>query len=320
LVGGLVFSLSRGIFHAYYTIQLAPAIAALTGVGLVELWSWRARSWFANLILAPALIGTAWWGFRLLARTPAFVPWLGPLALAGAVVAGLILVLASADAMRSRRLALPAAGIGVLAILAGPTAYSLDTVGRTSAMGAGPIAGPASTKLAGFVVRGGEIPPPAVLEEYFSGQGFPGGPPPGPDGDGPGPPRNQVDSTLTRYLMDHQGSATWIVAVNGAGQAAGIELATGKPVMAMGGFLGSDPAPSLDQFQALVRAGKLRYVLIGGRGGVVVVRGPGGPGGPGGPSGDNSNAQRISSWVTAHGLQVSEVGNGNLYDLAGATD
>jgi hypothetical protein len=50
---------------------------------------------------------------------------------------------------------------------------------------------------------------------------------------------------------------------------------------------------------------------------VVVVRGPGGPGGPGG---DNSNAQRISSWVTAHGLQVSEVGNGNLYDLAGATD
>lgn len=178
------------------------------------------------------------------------------------------------------------------------------------------MAGPMSAKPMMYVidgggVRGGQAPPPAVPDEYFPERALDGGSFRG-NGQGGQPSAFAqvareafVDSTLTRYLVDHQGSVTWIVAVNSAGNAASIELATGKPVMAMGGFLGSDPAPTLDQLKALVHSGKLRYVLIMG-------------GGLGGPGGRNSNAQSMSNWVTQHGEQVTEVGNGSLYDLAGA--
>jgi hypothetical protein len=83
-------------------------------------------------------------------------------------------------------------------------------------------------------------------------------------------------------------------------QAPSIELATGLPVMAMGGFSGSDPAPTLAQLHAAVASGQLRYVLLGGRGG---------------PRGRGSSSD-VSSWVIANGTLVEGVGNGALYDLS----
>jgi hypothetical protein len=78
--------------------------------------------------------------------------------------------------------------------------------------------------------------------------------------------------------------------------------------MAMGGFSGSDPAPSLAQLQALVASGELRYVLIGG----------GGPGGPGG-GGRAGSTSEINAWVTSVGTAVDFGGSGGtLYDLSGA--
>jgi 4-amino-4-deoxy-L-arabinose transferase-like glycosyltransferase len=90
--------------------------------------------------------------------------------------------------------------------------------------------------------------------------------------------------------------------VSGANEAGSIELSTGRPVMAMGGFSGSDPAPTLEQLKSYVASGQLRYVLIGG----------GGMGGPG------RSSSEVSDWVTANGMVVDEVGGGTLYDLSGA--
>ena len=119
---------------------------------------------------------------------------------------------------------------------------------------------------------------------------------------------DQVTSALTDYLVANQGSATWLVAVSGANEAGSIQLATGLPVMAMGGFTGSDPAPTLAEFQAYVASGELRYVLVGGGGG-----GRGGPGGFGGASSD------VSSWVQSACTAVDVSGaSGSLYDCAGA--
>jgi hypothetical protein len=77
--------------------------------------------------------------------------------------------------------------------------------------------------------------------------------------------------------------------------------------MAMGGFIGSDPAPTLAQLEALVKSGQLRYVLITGQGGA---------------GGSNSSATSITSWVTQHGTAVNygsgSSASGTLYDLAGA--
>jgi 4-amino-4-deoxy-L-arabinose transferase-like glycosyltransferase len=122
-----------------------------------------------------------------------------------------------------------------------------------------------------------------------------------------------VDRTLISYLESHQGSATYLVAGFGSGSTESLIIATGKPVMTIGGFSGSDPAPTLAQFRAMVRSGAVRYVLIGGQGG-----GPGGGGFGGGPGG-NGAASSISAWVTAHGTTVNYGGSGStLYDVSAA--
>ena len=65
-----------------------------------------------------------------------------------------------------------------------------------------------------------------------------------------------------RYLEQHQGSATHLVAVNGSQSAAPFILQSGKAVIAMGGFGGSDPAPTLSEFKHMVATGKVHYVYV----------------------------------------------------------
>jgi len=72
-------------------------------------------------------------------------------------------------------------------------------------------------------------------------------------------PGTSSGSALNDYLVANRGSATWIVAANGSQQAGSIELETGLPVMAMGGFTGSDPTPTLAQFKGYIASGKLRF-------------------------------------------------------------
>lgn len=57
---------------------------------------------------------------------------------------------------------------------------------------------------------------------------------------------------------------TWAAATTGGTQAAVLELASGKPVIAIGGWNGSDPAPTLAQFQQYVEDGRITYYLGGG--------------------------------------------------------
>jgi 4-amino-4-deoxy-L-arabinose transferase-like glycosyltransferase len=54
--------------------------------------------------------------------------------------------------------------------------------------------------------------------------------------------------------------------------ASSIILSTGKPVIVMGGFTGSDPAMTVTKLQGYVKEGALRYLLLGdGRGGSSAV-------------------------------------------------
>jgi hypothetical protein len=149
-----------------------------------------------------------------------------------------------------------------------------------------------------------------------------------PGGGGGGGPvgAGEADPALIRYLEQNQGDATYLVAAFGAGASAPIIVATGKPVITIGGF-GGDPAPTLGQLQALVAQGKVRFALVGGAGG-----GPGGPGGgprgpgggPGGPGGGRSG-DSIAQWVAETGRRVPASTYGGtatgavLYDLAPRT-
>ena len=123
LVTGLTFSEMQGIFHQYYTVALAPAIAALVGVGAASLWRGR-RHFPAALTLAVTVAVTAIWSFVLLDRSSAWHPWLRYAVLVGGLVAAVGI---AGSQLLSARLAAAVAGLAVVASLAGPAAYSVQT-------------------------------------------------------------------------------------------------------------------------------------------------------------------------------------------------
>ncbi|GFH38838.1 ArnT family glycosyltransferase [Streptomyces pacificus] len=179
----LVFSFMAGIFHEYYTVALAPYIAALIGMGTTVLWEERAHP-AARAVLAGAVAVTAGWAWVLLGRTPDFVPWLRWAVLVGGLAAAVGLLLAGKLA---RRLALGAAGLALAASLAGPVAYTLSTL-STGHQGSLVVAGPASTRggpgggpgggagggagaRGGLAAGGGAMTPPGAAGGQGQGQG-----------------------------------------------------------------------------------------------------------------------------------------------------
>jgi hypothetical protein len=114
---------------------------------------------------------------------------------------------------------------------------------------------------------------------------------------------SQSNAALNKLLQANAGHYTWAAATVSANSAAGYQLASDEPVMAIGGFNGTDPAPTLAQFEKYVAEGKIHYFIAGGRGG-----------GPGGASGSSSDASQITSWVESH-YTAQTVGGVTVYDL-----
>ncbi|MGR6916566.1 glycosyltransferase family 39 protein [[Actinomadura] parvosata] len=284
----VVFSFSSGTFHPYYTTAMAPAVAALAGTGVVVMWEAyrRSRAWAWGLPLAVAVTGG--WSFVVLRRTPDWLPWLAWVVLGATLVAVAALVLARVRAQVRVRVAAVALAAVVVAGLAGPAAYAVTPL-RSQINGTNPTAGPSSGRMGvggpggmrGRMPVGAQSPdaqsPDAQFPDaQFPDAQFPGGQ--GQDGQpgnaerragfmGRGGPGGGVSDALAKYLVANQGGATWLVAVSSAQQASGLILSTGRPVIAMGGFTGSDPAMTVARLQALVSSGQLRYVLSDSGGG-----------------------------------------------------
>ena len=288
----VTFSFMAGIFHSYYTVALAPAIGALVGIGGWVLWRQRA-SYVAAALLAFATAFTTAWAFVLLDRAD-YLPWLKyAIATIGFAAA---LMLAGVRHL-PRRVGTAVAVAALLAALAAPAAYSLETA-ATPHTGSLPTAGP-STGGAGFPGGG-----------MGGGGGAPGGPGGTTTGTTGGVGGLLTGSTstpeLTALLQQDADAWTWSAAVTGANSAAGYQLASGEPVMALGGFNGSDPSPTLAQFQEYVANGEIHYFISGGGG---MGRGMGG--GPGGMGGDSS----IATWVAAN-FTATTVDGVTVYDLS----
>ncbi len=332
-----VFSKAQGIFHPYYTVALAPGVAALAGAGSIALWrlsrGWRPLAW----VLPAAVIGSAVWSAELLRRTPTYDRGLGAAILAIGAVAAVALLVVCLGITAHRLLVAGAATTGAVALLAGPAAYSLTTVNSSHTSGLA-TAGPGG---------GGNFGP------------------------GGGTAVTAADRSLVRYLDAHRDGARFIVAGSTSMTTDGIILASGQPVITIGGFDGQDPAPTLKQFETMVAKGQVRYLLVGGGGGFGgggfggggsrFGGGGGGGGGFGGGGfggggsgpfvgdgggfgggfggggggfgtttaslgpggfGGGGTAGAIDSWVEAHGTEVPSAdygGGGTLYLITPAT-
>ncbi len=108
---------------------------------------------------------------------------------------------------------------------------------------------------------------------------------------------------MTKLLTSGAAGYRWAAATVGAESAAPFQLASGEPIMAIGGFNGTDQVPGLAEFKAMVAAHEVHY-FIGANGSSF-----------GGGSGD---AAQITAWVAAHFSQET-VGGVTVYNLARAS-
>jgi 4-amino-4-deoxy-L-arabinose transferase-like glycosyltransferase len=260
LIDGLVLSYMKGMAHPYYCLSVAPAVAALVALGGSEMWRLR-RLTVGRIALATMVLGTGVWSWWVLGQNADWMPALRWTILAFAIIATIALLVALFSPNR-RRLVGVALALGIVAAAAGSTAYTIATLG-VSHEGGGARVGPADA----------------------SGGGFGGW-------------NDDSDNTALEGLL--AGTHTkWSAAVNGSSAAAGLELATNTSVMAIGGFGGADPVPSLSQFQTYVSNHEIGYFVA-----PDTTRGPG----------RGRQHSDITRWVAANFAAV-KAGNDTVYDL-----
>ncbi|AGB26459.1 PMT family glycosyltransferase, 4-amino-4-deoxy-L-arabinose transferase [Mycobacterium sp. JS623] len=264
IVDGLVLSFMHGTIHAYYCLSIAPPVAAMFAIGVHELWQ-RREKWLYRAGLAVLLGGTGAWAWVVLGRNASWLPALRWTILALAVLA-VVALLVPWTYRADRRFAFGALGIGLVAALAGPAVYAVVTIGQPHE-GGGPSVGPADASRQGHFGFG----------------------------------QNKDNPALDTMLKNT--NTEWSAAISRSSSAAGLELSTDTAVMAIGGFSGTDPVPTLSEFKTDVAQHKVAYY--------VVVNDHGhGPG-----WGNSRGHADIAKWVAAT-FESTSVGDATVYDLS----
>lgn len=243
LLPQMAFFSIANLFHRYYLAMMAPAIAALVGAGVVAMWNdYRQQRWRGWLLPLALLIGA---GVEtvILAQFPDWSRWLTPLIVGLCLATAGALIAARLAGQASRR-TWPAAvaTIGVLTLLIAPTVWAAIPVWH-----------------------GGDVRLPYAGPELLEGSARAGSTP--------------DMSKLVNYLLSNRGESPFLAATVRADTAAPIILATGEPVMALGGFSGGDQILSAEDLEEWVTTGAVRFFLLPNQGG---------------------SQQELTRWVTAH--------------------
>lgn len=265
LVDGLVLSYMQGMIHPYYSLSIAPAVAAMFAIGIGQMWA-RRELWWCRIGLAVMLLATGLWSWWTLEGNADWLPALKWAVLVLTVVASLSLIAVLAIQPR-RGVVVALLGVAVAGALAGPAAYAVATVGAAH-QGGGPSVGPARAGGRGMGMWGG----------------------------GKGVDTPELDAILEAT------STPWSAAIDRSSSAAGLELSTNTAVMAIGGFSGSDPTPTLKQFQDDVAHHRVAfYIATNNRGH--------------GPMWGVHGHTDIATWV-ANTFAGVQLGNATVYDLS----
>jgi len=219
-----VFVCLAGLMHRYYLAMCAPAIAALVGAGLSRFWERRAAGvWRAAL---GALLATSTAStVLLLGYWPDWQARLAPLLVALTLVAMVLILLGGTEGVWRRAMAASGLVLGIASLLVVPAVWSTFPV-----------------------IFGGDRHLPYAGPELATSAGR---------AQADGPPQPLVDRLV--HLADGE---VFLAAALDANAAAPLILATGRPVMAMGGFTGSDPILTPEELAKRVAAGEVRFFWI----------------------------------------------------------
>jgi 4-amino-4-deoxy-L-arabinose transferase-like glycosyltransferase len=302
LTYAIVYSAAGGLFSAYYLVTMAPPLAVLASVGCASLWArWRDNR-FGWWLLPLTLVLTAAWQVWLIVPATDMSGTIDAVTaaesgrewLALTVTASVVAAILGLILAPRPRDAKGALAFGLLALLTAPALWTAETA-FAQTQGARPM---------------------AALEATARGRRWRG--------------ETQADAGLADFLRTNEGGARFLVATATARQAAPLILATGAPVLALGGFIGNLPVVTLPMLQRLVRSGQVRFVLLTepAQSATVSQR-------PRFPGRRTALQQAIAAWVRDRGVLVDPnrwhagdetTADGprpmavRLYDLAGGTE
>ena len=268
LIHIVIFSMTSGTIHPYYVVAMAPAVAALVGIGAPYIWQAYTRRTKVAWILLLSIALTTILSIIMLGYGN-YWPWLMWLVMIAGGVATILTLLPLSQTKRLKQIIL---GLAITAGMAAPIVFSVSTV-ATAHSGSIPTAGPGASAMSNTNNESA-----------------------------------RAESTLVSFLLENRHGTTWLATVNSANESAPIQLSSGQPVMAIGGFNGSDSTLTLSQLKQLVKQGKVRYYVVNSR--------QGKSGGPSGMSGPGGNSE-ILLWVKSVGSKVDYGGTQyTVYDLA----
>jgi 4-amino-4-deoxy-L-arabinose transferase-like glycosyltransferase len=246
----IVYSYAGGIMHFYYLVTMAPALAALAGIGLAGLWSYYRQRGSLALLLPVTLLLTAAWELSIQAsalgwtldtlreRSGDWQSWLHIVLVAGTLIAaaGLFLILRRQASNRTARaLAKGLLAMGLIALLAIPLAWALSSV----------------------LLPGQGVLPSADLYRLDARSR-------NSDARVLGRFGRTVDTAkLVGFLKANRRGERYLLATSTAQLAAPIIINTGEAVMARGGFHGLDPAAPPEKLARMVEAKQVRFVMLG---------------------------------------------------------
>ncbi|GAA0628582.1 glycosyltransferase family 39 protein [Kutzneria viridogrisea] len=302
-----VFSVQEGIFHPYYTTQLAPAIGALAGAGLALLWRrYRDTDTGWSWVLLPLAVAlTAAWAWVLVSRDLDWNGWLRYAVAGVAVLAVVGLVIARLTRQQRADGARTAAVLGLVTVLLAPGVWSAATAGAsTGGGGAMASAGPPGGGFGGFGGgrgRGGQRGEPQGLQ-------LPNGQEIGPEqlqelasrfgGGGEQVALTAEEQKILNYVTTNSGEAKIVMAVEGGSMGSSRYIINSNAtIIGMGGFMGSDPAPSVRQLTDWKAQGAIAFVLTS-------AKGESGRGGRGGFGGGQVGQER-TEWVQNNCKEVA---------------
>ncbi|MVX66043.1 dolichyl-phosphate-mannose--protein mannosyltransferase [Clostridium chromiireducens] len=267
----IYFSYTTGLFHPYYLTMMAPPIAALTGIGVVAMWEFFKEGKCKSWLLPASLLAEGVTHLAMFSNFEANISGI----VRNIIIASLILCFSASGMLiisniitiirrkkytdlnsnKNVRIKKIVLGCGILGILTTPflgaSAAITHSVNSTI-----PCAGLellSNNKIGGFSA---------------------------------GRNNSSSNSKLINFLINNRVDEKYILVVASSQSADNIIIQTGEPVMALGGFSGSDNIISLDQFKELVKNDEVRYVLTGGMG--------------------RGGSSEIMNWVTKNGTLVPQ--------------
>src|SRR5579884_734035 len=192
LTMGVFFSVA-GFFHQYYMTVMAPAIAALFGIGVVTMWQDYRHGGWRGWLLPIALVATIAEQVYILSQYPTWGQWMiPPLAILGAIAVGTLIIARIAPhlhlAAPGRRILVPLLTAGLLVLFVAPTVWAAVPI-LTSKEADTLVAGPTQTTSFGGNFGGGRDA------------------------------NTSSNTALIRYLEAHQGTAKYLVAVLSSNEA-----------------------------------------------------------------------------------------------------